>query len=655
MRREVKIPVRSQGRVESAPRKWPAFRWDWLVVLFTLVVLCRMVTDGDWNLFQPAGYMEEFYDAQAQSLLHGRIDVVKEAIDREAFVRNGKYYGYFGPTPALARIPLNVLLPGMYGRWSRFSMWLGSAVILASLMLLFRRLEELLQLKGRLWGLLRGTLTVAVALGSTNLFLVMESKVYQEAIMWGSALAFAHAVCLLCFLLDPKGKWLALACAAAFLSFFARVSSGAGTLLALLIVDLALLLPSGRFREFWGVPAVATKRRVVAVLTATLVVSSVLWAGLNYWKFGIWFTSQPLNITIDSDPWRMQRTKGDAASLLNIPMTLPIYFWLPNVEFQAAFPWAWLKPVDRDLAQRYPYAHFDGIEPVGSLPFTVPALFVAALAGSGLCFLGGRRQRPGVSGAPLCVIQPSLRAFRAPLCGAFAGIFLVLTWGYISYRYMQDALPWLALGAAIAVAHIPLAERKWMRHALTGLLLAGTAYGVWVNGAFAVVQKRIYAFPEPDTKHLEFLDMAAAIQHGGVSGWLHHVTHWRTYIYAADYKRGNVSADGAKFTRRADHSVIFRDGPPPGAAEYEVTIPEPGLYEFSLVYASADSRPLRFFLNGREAPKTICAEPTGGFTEAYQRWAPAASSRLSAGVKTFALVSAGEFPVVRMIRVVRID
>jgi len=126
-------------------------------------------------------------------------------------------------------------------------MWLGSAVILAALMLLFRRLEKLLGLKGRLWGLLRGTVTVAVALGSTNLFLVMESKVYQEAIMWGSALALAHAVCLVCFLLEPRGKWLALACAAAFLSFFARVSSGAGTLLALAIVDLC---PGDSIRPF---------------------------------------------------------------------------------------------------------------------------------------------------------------------------------------------------------------------------------------------------------------------------------------------------------------------------------------------------------------------------------------------------------------------
>jgi hypothetical protein len=86
-----------------------------------------------------------------------------------------------------------------------------------------------------------------------------------------------------------------------------------------------------------------------------------------------------------------------------------------------------------------------------------------------------------------------------------------------------------------------------------------------------------------------------------------------------------------------------------------VTIPAAGLYEFSLVYASADSRPLRFFLNGREAAQAVCSQPTGGFTENYQRWCPAGLFHLDGGRQTFALVSAGEFPVVRMIRVIRRD
>jgi hypothetical protein len=47
------------------------------------------------EFFPQAGFLESFYDAQAQSLLHGRIDVPPEAIATEAFMRNGKAYGYF--------------------------------------------------------------------------------------------------------------------------------------------------------------------------------------------------------------------------------------------------------------------------------------------------------------------------------------------------------------------------------------------------------------------------------------------------------------------------------------------------------------------------------------------------------------------------------
>jgi hypothetical protein len=110
--------------------------------------------------------MEEFYDAQAQSLLHGHIDVPAPAIDREAFVRNGKYYGYFGPTPALLRIPAMMFASDTYGRWSRISMFSGSLVILAALILLFRRLEQAMSLEGPLWAMSRYILIVSTTIGS---------------------------------------------------------------------------------------------------------------------------------------------------------------------------------------------------------------------------------------------------------------------------------------------------------------------------------------------------------------------------------------------------------------------------------------------------------------------------------------------------------
>ena len=113
-----------------------------MAAAFSLLLLAWLVTEGEWDFFPKGGFLETFYDAQAQRLLQGRIDVLPDAIGTEAFMRGGKAYGYFGPPPALARIPLNLLLPFMYGRWNCLSMLAISALLLGMLPLLMDRLED---------------------------------------------------------------------------------------------------------------------------------------------------------------------------------------------------------------------------------------------------------------------------------------------------------------------------------------------------------------------------------------------------------------------------------------------------------------------------------------------------------------------------------
>lgn len=637
-RRPVNAPANPVARTPVASRTWPTLRWEWAVVLFLLVVLCAAITDGEWNLFPSPQGLQTFYDAQAKSLLAGRIDVPLEAIQYEAFVRNGKYYGYFGPTPALARIPLNWLFPDMYGRWNRLSMLLGSALALAVLVLLFGKLEKLLSLRGKLWVALRASLLVAAALGSTTLFISTEPLVYQEAIVWASALTLAQAVFLVCYLLDPKSKWLVFTCAVAVLAFLARISSGAGAVFSLLLLDIALLMPGSRFRESLGVPAIPSPRRAIAALTATLALSGSLWAGLNYWKYGMVFTSQPLAMTIASDPQRVQRTKGDALSVSNLPLTLSIYYSPFNIRFQSAFPWVFLTPPDRSLGSRFPKSHFDNIEPTASLPATVPGFFLAALAGTGLGFFM-RRSR--------------LRVFRISLIGTFTAGSLMLAWGYITYRYLHDALPWLVLGSALAAAYIPLLSRQWIRTAVTALLLVALGYGVWVNFAFSVVNQRFDAFPRSDEKRIAFTDFTAALSKSGLWGALDYIARWRTYIGAAHFVRGNVQVYAGGATPRADQLVVSHDGSPPGVAEYPINIPRDGAYQISFLYFSGESRPLRLFVDGREVVHSVCAEATGGWSTVNQKWATIGPLRLSEGRRDLGLVSDGRFPVLRMIRLVR--
>ncbi len=231
-----------------------------------------MVTEGGSKFFPVAGVFEGFYDAQAASLLHGRIDVPPEALGAEAFVHNGKSYGYFGPTPALVRLPLNVLIPGLARHWNRLSMLLASVLLICMLLLLLRRLEELLPLNQgqQLRNLLGATLIVAVAIGSPNFPLSAEAKAYQEAIAWASALSLASAVCVISYLMRPSPKWLALSCATAFFAFFARVSSGVGPVFVLFLLDMVLLIPVPRLKRFFAVSDLPSPRQAIIAFSVTI-------------------------------------------------------------------------------------------------------------------------------------------------------------------------------------------------------------------------------------------------------------------------------------------------------------------------------------------------------------------------------------------------
>lgn len=74
-------------------------------------------------------------------------------------LHDGKWYGYFGPTPALFRLQMRMLLPMMNGRWHRVSLLLGSLLGLAMALSFYRIVERQLQIDGhrRLRSLLLGT------------------------------------------------------------------------------------------------------------------------------------------------------------------------------------------------------------------------------------------------------------------------------------------------------------------------------------------------------------------------------------------------------------------------------------------------------------------------------------------------------------------
>src|SRR6266508_39461 len=64
--------------------------------------------------------LSEAYDSQAEHFLRGDVGVDGGAIRHEVMVVDGKARMYFGPFPALLRIPLNHVYPSGRGHWSRW-------------------------------------------------------------------------------------------------------------------------------------------------------------------------------------------------------------------------------------------------------------------------------------------------------------------------------------------------------------------------------------------------------------------------------------------------------------------------------------------------------------------------------------------------------
>ena len=98
--------------------------------LACLIAFGWLVTLGSFQFIAPDVF-GSFYDHQAAVWLKGRWDVPEAALSGEAFVVEGKIFGYFGPTPSLMRLPLVALGLG-FSQVTRLCMTLDFAACLVA-------------------------------------------------------------------------------------------------------------------------------------------------------------------------------------------------------------------------------------------------------------------------------------------------------------------------------------------------------------------------------------------------------------------------------------------------------------------------------------------------------------------------------------------
>ena len=439
-----------------------------------LLVCAWFVTWADWEFFAPESFCR-YYDAQALSILHGRLDVPAEAIGFEAFVFEKKFYGYFGIGPAILRLPLVLLLGDLNGLSSRAMMMMACIINVVCAYGILRALRPADANPTRNERVIGSLFILCAGIGSTNVFLMSRSFVFHEATMWAGAFALACAWAVIRYRQAGKTTSLIFASVCALLSFHSRPTSGSGALL--MIGWLAILLVRELIADSSRGRPLHTSIALFAVL---FTVAS--YCAVNYAKFRT-FESIPLRyyqLYLQS-PERMQITAGRQLHVENIATNATNYFGWYGLQLRDAFPWFSLN----DEATIIGSPAIDVVEPFSTIPISMPALTLLGFAGS-VAF----------------VRDPNVKQARLPAVALWIGGAIVLMTVGITERYLHDFYPALIICAAVGVLRLRLWPRQTLITVALGLL---AVVSISLNCAFGLVYQRAAPWGVPPAKRAEFI------------------------------------------------------------------------------------------------------------------------------------------------------
>lgn len=431
------------NRTPFPPRAAPSSHVVFLITAAAcVVVFAAVLTCGTFRLIAPDAFGEQ-YDWQARSLLQGRLDLPREARTAESFVFEERTYIYFGPTPALLRLPFVIVGAG-FGQLTRlfllgyFAAWL--AAVYAVLIAVTRLARGPAALPSRGTTIL---VTVCAGLGSTMFFLASRAYVYHEAILCGAVFALWAGWCVLRWLGEPTRAWWAGALVCGVLAVQARPPAG---LFALGLLGAAALALGLRDRVW---------RRPLAI--AALAIAGVASFNAVSWLKFRSLEGAPLRYHVQYDAARLAAIRGKNFHVENLRHNFDAYAWRPHLELRPAFPYLYLSP-NRDTVYRE--ARIDLAEPTLAVPYAMPALALLALAGGAWAFIRWRKAR-----LPLALIA----------AGAGPMVLALLTAIAISHRYTGDFCPPLVLAACLGATALDLLPASVRRIAWVLLVLLAVA------------------------------------------------------------------------------------------------------------------------------------------------------------------------------------
>ena len=466
-----------------------ALRWSWTAgAVPTIALFTWLLMAGAWAPLQRQ-FFDDFYDHQARALFDGRWNVPTGSVGFEGFVMDGRTYIYFGPFPALLRMPILLVTDRFDGRLTTISMVLAMVVLAVAahrLNLAVRHLVRGVAPVGRVERIATAGMAVAV-LGGVPLWLASMAAVFHEAILWGLALTVAALASVLGWLRRPTARGLA---AATFLTTAAATSRqpmGLGLLMGLGFVGVIIAASRLASRRSGRPPTVLPRARLGGVVVI-FVVAALAVAIPNIQKFG-----NPVSPPIDSHlatglPERQRFLEANDGSYFGtnfVPTTLLQYARPDALDLRGDFPWV-------DFPAEGPTVVgdtvFDRVEWASSVPVTMPVLVLLAIPGVVWLVAGIRRRDDRVG----------LLALWGGTWAAAAG---ALTIGYIGHRYIGDMAP-IVIVPALCGVHVVAGRAAGWRPGLRRGVGAGLAVlvlaGVWINVGLGVQYQRERGFNIPE-------------------------------------------------------------------------------------------------------------------------------------------------------------
>jgi len=345
------------------------------LIFFISLMVCAipflwMLTYGHWSLFEAENF-GEFYDYQALSILQNHLDVPLGCLNGEAFIYNGHVFGYWGPTPAIIRIPF-VLLDIGFGSLSKlFTLVAYLCILLLSYLILTviyffinRNNNKILSN----WAVF--TVVVNLGLGSTLYFLSSRSFIYHEALIWGMFFCLFTILSSLNYLYINNISWIYLGLISAFFAHFSRPPAGLmafGFLCSsvLYVFIYRIIQNNSRIHNFI-ISLKLFKHSILVVIISILSISSL--GLLSYIKFHD-ITVCPVRLNLQYTPERLSKFNNKLFHLSNIRNNFELYVYRSSLTIHSKFPYIRFQ---RNVLINTPEARMDLVEKTASIVWSMP-------------------------------------------------------------------------------------------------------------------------------------------------------------------------------------------------------------------------------------------------------------------------------------------